>query len=134
MRYSRQRDVILQELRSGQLDHPTAQEVHDAVRARLPRISLGTVYRNLRQLVEAGELRAVATGGALHVDTHLEPHAHFVCAGCGALTDLELDLPALESSLLEALGHRVEHADLTLTGRCARCLNQDERTLSIKSA
>ena len=43
---TRQRAVILEELRKL-TTHPTADELYQIVRARMPRISLGTVYRNL---------------------------------------------------------------------------------------
>jgi len=121
MRHSRQRELILDEVRSGRLDHPTALEVHDAVRERLPRISLGTVYRNLRQLVETGELKAVAADGALRVDPRLEPHAHFVCGRCGRLSDIDVDLAELAGAVRLPGGHEVAAVELLLTGRCARC-------------
>ncbi|HSM74917.1 MAG TPA: transcriptional repressor, partial [Desulfobacterales bacterium] len=50
---TRQRRVILEELRRMNT-HPGADEIHEVVRRRLPRISLGTVYRNLDILCELG--------------------------------------------------------------------------------
>ena len=44
---------------SAARDHPTAEDVWVRVRRRLPRVSLGTVYRNLQRLVED----YVLTGG-----------------------------------------------------------------------
>ena len=46
LRMTRQRKVILEELRKVN-SHPSADEIYEIVRKRLPRISLGTVYRNL---------------------------------------------------------------------------------------
>jgi Fur family transcriptional regulator, peroxide stress response regulator len=134
MRYSRQRDLILQVLHSGALEHPTAQAVHDAVREQLPRISLGTVYRNLRQLVESGQLRVLQREGVLLVDTRLEPHAHFVCERCGALHDLDLDLESLQATVLRGAGHRVDHAEIHLRGSCARCLDGEPTQPSISAS
>ena len=48
-RMTRQRKVILDTLRRLKT-HPTADEVFSIVRKQLPRISLGTVYRNLELL------------------------------------------------------------------------------------
>lgn len=57
MKYSRQRESILNSL-NEKLDHPTAEMVYNCVKKEQPNISLGTVYRNLNQLVEQGVLRA----------------------------------------------------------------------------
>ena len=55
-RMTRQRMVILEELRKVKT-HPTADELYAMVRTRMPRISLGTVYRNLDFLTESKEIR-----------------------------------------------------------------------------
>jgi len=52
-RNTRQRQVVLEELRKL-TSHPTAAELYEITRARLPKISLGTVYRNLEVLAENG--------------------------------------------------------------------------------
>lgn len=57
MKYSRQRESILNAL-NEKLDHPTAEMVYNCVKQEQPNISLGTVYRNLNQLVEQGTLPA----------------------------------------------------------------------------
>ena len=62
-RQSPQRVEILAELRLAQ-DHPTAAELHDRLRPRLPRISLGTVYRNLDVLEAEGLVAKLAGSGA----------------------------------------------------------------------
>ena len=46
MRYSRQRDRIHRFVRESRA-HPTAQMVYDALREESPKLSLGTVYRDL---------------------------------------------------------------------------------------
>ena len=61
-RKSRQRDLILEELRSVR-KHLSADEVYALVRRKLPRISLGTVYRNLEVLTEMGEIQTLELGG-----------------------------------------------------------------------
>ncbi len=55
-RITRQRRVILEELRRVN-NHPSADEIYEIVRRRMPRISLGTVYRNLEMLTELGEIQ-----------------------------------------------------------------------------
>ena len=84
MKYSRQRESILNAL-NEKLDHPTAEMVYNCVKQEQPNISLGTVYRNLNQLVEQGTLRRIATPVSgdrfdIRVDPHLRAgpkcHAH----------------------------------------------------------
>ena len=63
-RMTRQRRVILEEIRRTN-SHPAADEIYERVRKRLPRISLGTVYRNLDVLCELGEIQRLELSGAM---------------------------------------------------------------------
>ena len=83
-RVTRQRTVILEELRKLTC-HPTADELCDIVRRRLPHISLGTVYRNLDHLAEEGiVLRLDMAGKSKRYDGNIQPHQHGVCDECAA--------------------------------------------------
>ena len=61
MRYSKQRELVMQTVQNL-CDHPTAEEIYDAAARECPGLSLGTVYRNLNSLVDAGRVRARQTG------------------------------------------------------------------------
>jgi Fur family peroxide stress response transcriptional regulator len=123
MRHSRQRDLILDLVRSRALNHPTAQDVHDAVRDHMPGVSLGTVYRNLHQLVEQGEIVAVQAEGPLHYDWNRQAHHHLHCSRCGALVDLPLELEDKVREKARHLGHSADTVDIHVRGTCSRCLN-----------
>ena len=56
MRYSKQRELVMQTVQQL-CDHPTAEEIYDKAAQECPNLSLGTVYRNLNSLVEAGRVR-----------------------------------------------------------------------------
>ena len=60
MRYSKQRELVMQTVQQL-CDHPTAEEIYDKAAQECPNLSLGTVYRNLNSLVEAGRVRRVFT-------------------------------------------------------------------------
>lgn len=91
MKYSRQRESILQYLRSTKC-HPTAETVYQTIQAENPNISLGTVYRNLTLLTELGKIKKItAFSGPDRFDGNLIPHYHFICKKCGAVLDLEMD-------------------------------------------
>ena len=78
-KHSRQRDAILKNL-SSRLDHPTADMIYRDLREEYPRISLGTVYRNLNLLAELGQIRKIhCEGGTEHYDYDTSDHCHFVC-------------------------------------------------------
>ena len=88
---SLQREMIKQNLLS-RYDHPTADMVYQSIREELPNISLGTVYRNLRFLVDQGDALSLKLGdGREHFDGHVEPHYHFICTKCGDVEDIFMD-------------------------------------------
>jgi len=88
VRTTEQRTVILEELRKRR-DHPGADELYLQVRQRLPRISLGTVYRNLELLAAQGTIQRLDFGpGQMRFDPAAEAHGHFRCTRCGAVEDL----------------------------------------------
>ncbi|MCK5330145.1 MAG: transcriptional repressor, partial [Candidatus Marinimicrobia bacterium] len=67
MRYSKQREAILQIVQMNPV-HPTADWVYERVKKTVPNISLGTVYRNLNQLVETKAITAIRCDNTIHYD------------------------------------------------------------------
>ncbi|MBR3645149.1 MAG: transcriptional repressor [Lachnospiraceae bacterium] len=93
-KYSKQREIIKKNVLS-RYDHPTADAVYNSIREDIPNISLGTVYRNLRLLVEQNEILSLDLGdGKEHFDGHTELHYHFICSQCNSIHDLYM--PELE--------------------------------------
>ena len=83
MRYSKQRELVLRKVEEL-CDHPTAEEIFDKAAPECPGLSLGTVYRNLNSLVEAGRVRRVSIPGkADRFDHTLRWHSHLYCNACG---------------------------------------------------
>ena len=123
MKYSRQRESILNSL-NEKLDHPTAEMVYNCVKKEQPNISLGTVYRNLNQLVEQGVLRRIATPvSGDRFDIRTDSHAHLLCTRCGKVLDLEDDLISeLDRNVMRTTGFLVNDRQLLLSGICADCL------------
>src|SRR5262245_28931661 len=81
------RHAVLEVVR-GLKSHPTAEEVHRLVTRRAPGVSLGTVYRNLRLLVDAGLLGELP-GPRARFDANTRAHHHFTCLRCGRIADVE---------------------------------------------
>lgn len=122
-RRSRARDFIYRLVKSGSLDHPTAIDVYEVVRKDMPHISLGTVYRNLKELSQESELVKIeASDGAVHFDHNTTPHSHFICRACGKVFDAKLrnDIISRITSFKQQ-GFLIESAELSFTGVCPRC-------------
>lgn len=103
--------------------HPSADEIYRRVRKKLPRISLGTVYRNLQRLVTEGKIRMFLLGKRVaRYDPMIEEHDHFICQRCGRVEDvlLERDRQVNLTPLL-AEGVTVTALSLTIQGLCQRC-------------
>ena len=124
-RNSRQRDRILELLR-GTTCHPTALWIYDELRKEFPNLSLGNVYRNLNILVETGQVQELQMGSTFdRFDGNVEPHYHFICTDCGAITDLQLTHRATLNAQVHRLTRgRVDFHRLDFYGSCARCLEQ----------
>jgi Fur family transcriptional regulator, ferric uptake regulator len=121
-RRSRQREVVLSVVRST-MDHPTAEWVHRQARRRLPRIGLGTVYRNLQSLAADGQIREIHTGGgSARFDGNTGRHYHIRCLGCGRVNDLPLSVDTrIEEEAGRAMNYRVLGHQVEVQGLCPAC-------------
>ena len=118
--YSRQREAILEVLRSTDT-HPTANWIYTKVKERIPNISLGTVYRNLAALSEAGEIININVGdGFEHFDGNSLPHLHMHCKYCGNITDAYFKDDIL-SLMANENGFTPENSLYIVYGICKNC-------------
>ena len=121
-RNTRQRQAILEELQKL-ASHPTASELYEVVRQRLPRISLGTVYRNLELLAQSGKVRKLMTSAAeARYDGNLTRHYHLSCDRCGRIEDL-YDIPvSMPGNISDsAAGWEIVSHRLEFVGLCPIC-------------
>ena len=122
---TRQREAVLRVIRARE-DHPTANEIFQAARLRLPTISYATVYNSLRYLKEAGLVHEIKFGdGASRYDRETERHDHAICNDCGKLVDFDLPQAA---DLIQAAARKSKFkaasVHLTLRGVCPECRKQ----------
>ena len=110
-------------------EHPSAEQIHRAVRGRLPRLSLATVYKNLEALRAIG---AVSDVNSLHEHGRYEaalpgtgaghPHHHLVCIRCRKVLDLhDRRLDAFRPTAHDAQGFEVRAVRVQVEGLCPRC-------------
>jgi Fe2+ or Zn2+ uptake regulation protein len=121
-RQTRQRQTILEELQR-QADHPTAFRLYETVRKRLPKISLGTIYRNLELLARAGIVQKLEVcGGESRFDGNARQHDHVRCLGCGRVDDIhKLPIDLEEGAVKNYRGYEVVGHRLELLGYCPKC-------------
>ena len=132
IRNTKQRQAIFEVIeRHG--GHLTADEIYQLVRRRFPRLSLGTVYRNLRVLVAQGNLRELDFGMAVtYFETIKDSHYHLICRICGSIADanipVERRLQSVAGQASDLGGFRIEGHRLDFIGVCAACQSKPEKT------
>ena len=129
LRKTEQRSVILEELRLCR-NHPGADEVYLRVKRRLPRISLGTVYRNLDLMASQGIIRRLNSNAAQkRFDPITEQHCHFHCKACGKIEDIPfaVEFPRLDPNHPWVRERKIQGAQPEYFGLCPDCLARGEK-------
>lgn len=121
-KHSRQREALLETLRNRE-DHPTAEQLYIDLKPQIPKLSLGTVYRNLSLLEEQGELARVSVAGNTErYDGKVHEHYHFSCNECGALRDISLPVIKDIDEVVESITNAdVKSHSLIFYGICEKC-------------
>lgn len=130
-RRTKQAETVLRVLRNTPT-HPTVDWIYDQARKKIPRISQGTVYRDLRQLVKEGEIAMLRLGSTSgKYDGRSDPHSHFCCVECGSVHDMdEKEDKAIDESVggeeitqqvAQSMGSVVLGYQLAFHGICGGC-------------
>lgn len=120
-RLTPQREAVYHYLRRVH-HHPTAEDVYLAVKGRLPRVSLTTVYNALDLLVRSGLASKFTYGNAsTRYDIRTDVHSHVRCLQCERVEDLDMIpgqrwLRQVRTTGFDVTGFRFE-----AVGRCAAC-------------
>jgi len=128
-RMTRQRTVLLETLRRMKT-HPTADELFHEARNDLPRISLGTVYRNLDMLSEMNLIRKLEYGGGrMRFDGDMGEHYHIRCVKCGRIDDIPVtEIAGIDCVPNRLAGYKVLDFSLHINGICPACAETGEVT------
>jgi Fur family peroxide stress response transcriptional regulator len=123
VKLTHQRLEIFREV-AASLDHPDAEMVFRAVQARMPTVSLDTVYRTLWLLSDLGFVTPLGPRReSVRFDANLAQHHHYVCMRCGLTRDFEslaldaIRIPAAVQDLGSVVAMQVE-----VRGFCATCV------------
>jgi Fur family peroxide stress response transcriptional regulator len=133
VKLTHQRLEIFREV-AASVEHPSAETVMTALTARMPTVSLDTVYRTLWLLHDLG---LVSTLGprreSVRFDANLDHHHHYVCVRCGLARDFEsedLNVLRIPESVKE-LGSIVK-THVEVRGVCSRCANEPAKKSDTK--
>ncbi len=126
VRGSKQRDTVLEAVKEG-ATHPTAADVYDRARLKIPNISLGTVYRNLDVLKKSGEIIGFSGfDGVERFDATTRNHGHFFCKGCEKIFDFCPDEYLAEPIPpdMKQNGFTADSVRVLIHGYCNECKNK----------
>ena len=127
MNYSRQRQLIFEAVHQTKT-HPTTDSVYQKLKRELPKLSLATVYRNLNQLCDNGQLRRLCLPDSPdRFDGNIEPHCHLHCRVCSAVVDLFELNEEIVRIFSENTEHRIESGDFVLHGVCSSCIKKMQK-------
>jgi Fe2+ or Zn2+ uptake regulation protein len=123
-----QRRAVYEAIDSSR-SHPSVEWIFDRVRSQMPRISLGTVYRNLAILKREGLIRElIGSDRRSRYEVNSRPHAHFVCTSCGQIRDVEgIDEPDWRT-LKDLVGCDVIEHLAEFRGLCPACRHKSRAT------
>lgn len=124
-RNTKQRQFILEYLK-GVRNHPTADQVYHGVRKKMPRISLGTVYRNLELLSASGEIKKLEFGTQRRFDGFTDDHLHVRCIECQEVADVELGDVLSVDEAADKTGYKILNYQVEFIGYCPKCKEKKE--------
>jgi Fe2+ or Zn2+ uptake regulation protein len=122
LKFSKQRELILNAVKDNTV-HPTADFIYDYLKKDNPNLSLGTVYRNLSQLVNHGYIQKVSMPGLPdRFDSNVIEHNHMICDVCGNIQDIHSDiLKNIPSAISNELDIEITSCTVILHGICKNC-------------
>ena len=121
IRHSDVRDKIYEYL-CGTKTHPSANMIYNDLKPSIPKLSLGTVYTNLRLFEELGQVIRVANvNGFERYDADTSEHVHLVCDECGAVIDV-MDADIRKAKKACQVGQaKIKSIHIVLHGTCEKC-------------
>ena len=127
MRYSRQREIIRAIVFSTN-SHPTADWVYEKAKQSIPNISLGTVYRNLKQLTDQCTIRTIYDGNVARYDWNKDSHDHLKCIECGEMIDIQTsNRNTLKSAVKDLHDFDITDVEITFIGKCYKHNNKEKK-------
>jgi len=108
-------------------NHPTADQVYEAVTREKPDISRTTVYRALEGFARLGLItKACHPGSTTRYDRTTDIHHHLICLYCDSVIDIsDTGLDRLPIPDTSGFDFEVQDFRVQLRGICGRCRKKD---------
>ena len=118
--------MAIYEMLSQTTEHPTAEQVWDAIKEVFPAVSFNTVYTTLNAFEQCGLVQRLHIGDNIaHYDANITPHVHMTCRKCGRVDDYHGDIGFDPRKTMQDLskrtGYRMERIELNGYGHCGQC-------------
>lgn len=128
MKMTPQRMAIMKHL-DGNTAHPSAADIHGALRQQFPTMSLATVYNTMETLKQQGSVIELSIDpGKKRFDPNPKPHHHLICVRCKTIVDIFVEFPLQlsdrETGGFEIIGNRVD-----FYGICKECADAHEEMI-----
>lgn len=117
-----QRIAVYKYLKSTN-EHPSAETIYKALQPEYPTMSLATVYKTLKTLVEVGLIQELNVGeGNFRYDGKMNPHSHIQCLSCEKVDDIEdINFENLNEKIKPYTNYDVLNNQVYFYGICASC-------------
>lgn len=132
-RNTKQKRLILDCIKSSGGRHMNVEEIYNLIRKHDEKISIATVYRNLRMLEQQGVVKKlyVAEDAPSFYelnDSDEHTHHHLMCSRCGAILDFEEDLlGSLEKKIEKTKGFKIKDHRVVFYGICKACQDAENK-------
>ncbi|AKN32676.1 transcriptional regulator [Clostridium carboxidivorans P7] len=106
-------------------EHPSAETIYTALQPEYPTMSLATVYKALKTLVEVNLVQEINVGeGNFRYDGNVLPHHHIQCLSCGKVEDIDgICFSNLNDKVKSYTEYDVVGNQVYFYGICKNCKN-----------
>jgi len=114
--------LLILDIINNSYNHLTAYDVYEVCKKEISNISLGTVYRNLHNLVDNHKIRCIiGLDGVEHYDNLKNDHNHFICVKCQKIDDIydKIKVP-IKSNLGKVINYEILYK-----GICNNCMEKE---------
>jgi Fur family peroxide stress response transcriptional regulator len=112
-------------------DHPSAEQIYNNLKSKLPMISLDTVYRTLTTFENSGIISKMSVSDSRgRYDSNLVPHHHLVCTRCKSIVDFYW--PTFETIRVPSEAKKwgnIHSKQVEMRGICGDCLKRDKKSM-----
>lgn len=104
-------------------EHPSAEIIYKSLQVEYPTMSLATVYKALKTLVEVGLVQEINVGeGNFRYDARQGEHAHIQCINCSRVSDLNgISFASLNETAEESSDYKILSKRIFFYGLCKNC-------------